>query len=289
MIIQHKRNLTIHNNIDDAKKYLQKYVLNNPTNLKEGEILNTRYKSVGGETYNLTATLYTNTAGILYCVFDETAQQLPNLDGEFNTTSESDIVEVYVSFYNSRTIRNTLLGAGMKEPYNFVMKYNGGSYDPSYNISDANTRFCQMVNKNMFCIIESMDYPNWLHNCNIDLTNFNGVSDGIIVLKDVFIPTALYCHTDDYKTDPSMIHSFLRQFVNGFKYYTNGSIIKTKVHIEGHSHTDLNANSITYRLPPNSNQFFDSTLFFNKAMQGKYMPFMWDGKLKYFHFNHELN
>ena len=48
MIIQNKRNLTIHNSIDEAKKYLQNYVLNNANTLKEGEILHTRYKSGGG-------------------------------------------------------------------------------------------------------------------------------------------------------------------------------------------------------------------------------------------------
>lgn len=48
MIIQQKRNNTIHENLVVAKKYLNDYVKTNKTTIKDGEILFTRYYGGGG-------------------------------------------------------------------------------------------------------------------------------------------------------------------------------------------------------------------------------------------------
>ena len=47
MIIQQKRNNTIHENLVVAKKYLNDYVKTNKTTIKDGEIFFTRYYGGG--------------------------------------------------------------------------------------------------------------------------------------------------------------------------------------------------------------------------------------------------
>lgn len=283
MIIQNKRNLAIHNSIDEAKKYLQSHVLNNATKLKEGEVLHTRYKSVG-EVYDLTATLYTNDKNTLYCVFNEATPKVPSL----STTSGNDIVEVYVGFTSNNTIKRLLLGSGMKDPYNFVMKYNGGSYDPHFTIYGNYNGSCQVGDEHKVCIIESMNHSKWLHSCNFDLTNFDGDPNSEIQIQNVYIPTSLYFYLSNTVVEPTMVYSFLKQFTNGFSYQTDGRITVSSIEIEDTSFLVENSTAIAYTIKNSIKQFFDSTMFFNQAMQGKYIPFMWDGKLKYFHFNHKL-
>ena len=206
---------------------------------------------------------------------------IPSLSENF----EEDIIEIYVGFSSSIFIKNLLLGSGMKSPYNFVMKYNGGSYDPNYNIQIPFLGACQVGNSQKFCIIESMNHSKWLHSCNTDFNNFDGDPDSMIQIKEVYIPTSLYIYTSN-NHNPSIIYNFLKQFNNGFSYDGNGEITISKVSLEEKSFLIKNSTAIEYRLQ--SYSFLDSTLFFNQAMQGKYIPFIWKGKLKYFHFNHEL-
>lgn len=282
MIIQNKRNLTIHNSIDEAKAYIQNRMLSISSNFKEGEVLHTRYKS-GGGVYDLAATLYLADTGKPFCYFNEITPEIPSI----SNNSKNDIVEVYVGFESSDAIRRLLLGGGLKCPYNFVMKYNRISYDPTFDINKNKPGVCQISNKSQVCIIESMNYPKWLHTCNIDLVNFNGDKNGTtLALQNVYIPTSLYVK-DDEDINIQAIHSFLMQFHRGFYYQNNGSISPSDVPISKFPQIDP-SQSVFYKIQPNTKYFFDSTIFFNQAMQGKYIPFIWGGKLKYFHFNHEL-
>lgn len=214
--------------------------------------------------------------------------KIPNL----SDTEKADIIEVYVGFDSGPNIKNLVLGKGLKEPYNFVISYNGGSYDPTYNISDSAGSTCMGTNKTFYGIIESMDYLEWLHDCNIDPNNFNNNSYSVIKIKNCYIPTSLSIKNDSERKQKDMLFAGIQQFVQCFKYDFKGNIWKVDYDSTDFWSFKVNSDSseiYTYGIYSNSYVFLDSTLFFNKSMQGKYIPFMWDNKLWYFHFNADLD
>lgn len=237
---------------------------------------------LGGGEYDLTATLYTNTRGIPYCVFNEVTHQVPSLGED---SLENEVIEIYIQYETSSTIKNVILGAGMKVPYNFVLCYSGGSYDSSYDITSGNSSLCQQGRRQTYGIIESLNYADWLHNCNIvqNCNKFNEKDDSVIKIINVYVASSMYIKLGSPNV-PSMLYAFLKQFNYGFTYDNNGNITRGRVPILQKSIVDNTNNSVKYCLL-NSKSFLDNTLFFNQSLNGKFMPFMWNGTLKYFHFN----
>lgn len=106
MIIQQKRNNTIHENLVDAKKYLNDYVTKNKATIKDGEILFTRYYGGGEKVRKLRS--YT-----LRGIVNATNPSQPYV--EFDDVNNDNIVRENLLYYSYGIVGSD----GCLKPFNY--------------------------------------------------------------------------------------------------------------------------------------------------------------------------
>ena len=223
--------------------------------------------------YDLTTTLYINTGGIPYCVFNEIPQQPYT-----NDNLKNDIIKIHVVYQTSDEIKNVILG----KPNVSSSLFDMPTKNPVNFVISMKTKMAHDlgVYGNVYTLIESMNFPKWLH----DFTEGNPFKN--LYFENIYVPTILYVVNGENQrgiNTASFAFDLINSVCDGFTYDNNGGIYSSKPQAKMQSYRIKNPEGVAYTLQ-NTKSFLDSTMFFNQAMQGKYFPIMHDGELKYLHF-----